>query len=359
MMFRRLSAASVAALLALAGCGEKVPPADASQAGPKLVKALKVGAGDTAQSHRYSGEVRARYESTLGFRVGGKIVERRVDAGALVKAGQPLARLDPADAQLTAVQAEANRALAAAELKRTQDLKSKNFISQAALDAKETAAKAAEAQAGLAKNQAGYTTLTADAAGVIAAVLAEPGQVVAAGQGVFRLARDGEREVAIGIPESRIAGLKVGDAATVELWAGKSYKGVLRELAPAADAASRTFAARISIVDADAAVALGMTATVSFAVTGEERIVVPLAALIQKGDAASVWVIGKDGAVAQRPVEVERFGDAGAVLSPRDTFPGAAGDIKAGLNPGELIVAAGAFRLTAGEKVRIAEEAKK
>ncbi|RLJ68021.1 efflux RND transporter periplasmic adaptor subunit [Sulfurisoma sediminicola] len=346
MMNLSAFAVSIAAVLTLAGCGEKSPPPEAQQAGPKLVKALKVGAGDTAQSNRYSGEVRARYESTLGFRTGGKIVERLVDAGAHVRAGQPLARLDPADAQLTATQAEANRALAAADLKRTQDLRAKNFISQAALDTKEAAAKAADAQAGLARNQAGYTMLTADAAGVIAAVLAEPGQVVSAGQGVFRLARDGEREVAIGIPESRIAGLKVGAGATVELWAGKSYKGVLRELAPAADSATRTFAARISIVDADPAIALGMTATATFTDAGADRIVVPLAALIQKGDAASVWVIGKDATVVQRPVEVERFGDGGAVL-------------KSGLNPGELIVAAGAFKLTAGEKVRLAEEARK
>jgi len=332
--------------LVLAACGQKAPPPSAAPAGPKLVKAQKVGAGDTAGTHRYSGEVRARYETMLGFRIGGKVVERQVDAGARVKAGQPLARLDPADAALQATQAEANRALAAADLKRTQDLRAKNFISQAALDAKETAAKAAEAQAGLAKNQAAYTTLAADTAGVIAAVLAEPGQVVAAGQGVFRLARDGEREVAINIPESRIAGLKVGAGATVELWAGKTYQGVLRELAPAADSASRTFAARVRIVDADEAVALGMTATVSFVGAGDEKIVVPLAAILQQGNAAAVWVIGKDNVVTQRPIEVERYGDGGAV-------------VKSGLAAGEVIVAAGAFKLTAGEKVRLAEDAKK
>jgi RND family efflux transporter MFP subunit len=344
-----LAIAALGAIVTLAACGEKTPPPDAKRAEAKLVKAQKVGAGDTAGEQRYSGEVRARYESLLGFRVGGKMVARFVDAGALVKAGQPLARLDPADAQLAASQAEANRALAAAELKRSQDLRQKNFISQAALDARETTAKAAEAQAGLAKNQAAYTTLSADAAGVIAAVLAEPGQVVAAGQGVFRLAREGEREVAIAIPESRIAGMKVGDAATIELWAnggGKTYKGRLRELAPAADPATRTFAARVSILDADAAVALGMTASVAFAGAGEQRIVVPLAALLQKGDAAAVWVIGKDNAVTQRPVEIERFGEAGAI-------------VKSGLQAGETIVAAGAFKLTAGEKVRIAEDAKK
>jgi membrane fusion protein, multidrug efflux system len=278
---------SLALLLsfALAGCGEKAPPPVAPGQATKLVQALQVGSGDTASEHRYSGEVRARYESTPGFRVGGKIVERLVDAGARVRTGQPLARLDPADAALTATQAEANRALAAADLKRTQDLKSKNFISQAALDAKETAAKAAEAQAQLAKNQSTYTTLSADAPGVVAAVLAEPGQVVAPGQGVFRVARDGEREVAIGIPESRVAGVKVGAGATVELWAGdsgKTYKAVLRELAPMADPATRTFAARVRILDADEAVALGMTATVNFTQAGGDRIVVPLAAILQK-----------------------------------------------------------------------------
>jgi RND family efflux transporter MFP subunit len=330
-------------LAVLAACGEKTPQEKPAPA-VKVVKALKVGADGTAPARRYSGEVRARVETTLGFRIGGKLVERLVDTGTRVKAGQPLARLDPADQKLAAAQAEANRTLAAAELKRTQELKAKNFVSQAVLDAKQTAAEAATAQAQLAKNQAAYTTLTADAAGVVAAVLAEPGQVVGAGQGVFRLARDGAREVAINIPEGHIAGLKPGAAATVSLWAGKTYQGVLRELAPAADPVTRTFAARVAIVDADADVALGMTATASFVQTNEEnRIVVPLAAILQQDEKAAVWVIAADQTVSQRPVEVLRFGDAGAVLG-------------GGLRPGESIVAAGAFKLTEGEKVRIASE---
>ena len=331
----------------LAACGEKTPPPDEAATAPKLVRAIKVGAHGTgaASENRYSGEVRARIETTLGFRVGGKLVERRVDTGARVSAGQVLARLDPSDQQLTALQAEANRTLAAAELKRTQELRSKNFVSQAALDAKISTTQAAEAQARLAQNQTTYTTLAADAAGVIAAVLAEPGQVVGAGQAVFRLARDGNREVAIAIPESRLAGLKVGMDATVALWSGKAYKGRLRELSPVADPASRTFAARVAIVDADEAVALGMTATVNFATMADEHIVVPLAAILQKGpseNGAAVWIIGPDQTVSQRPIEVERYGDAGAV-------------VKSGLNAGEVIVAAGAFKLTAGEKVRIAQ----
>jgi RND family efflux transporter MFP subunit len=328
---------------ALFACGEKSPPPEIQAVGPKLVIALKVGAGGTAMENRYSGEIRARVETTLGFRVGGKFVERLVDAGTRVKAGQPLARLDPADAQLTVVQAEANRTLAVAELKRTQELKTKNFVSQAALDAKENTARSAEAQARLAQNQAAYTTLVADAPGVVAAVLAEPGQVVGAGQGVFRLARDGDREVAINIPESRIAGLKVGAGATATLWSGKTYAGVLRELVPVADPASRTFAARVSLRDTDAEVALGMTATVSFTGTGDEKIVVPLAAILQQGNTAAVWVIGKDNTVTQRPIQIERYSDAGAVII-------------SGLQAGEVIVAAGAFKLTAGEKVRLAEE---
>lgn len=338
--------AVVVLLLSLGACGDHAPPPPAP---PKLVRTLIVGAVAQEESRRYSGEIHARYESQLGFRVGGKITERLADAGARVKAGQVLARLDPADAQLTAVQAEANRALAMADLKRTQDLKAKNFISQAALDSRETAAKAAEAQAALAKNQSSYTTLVADASGVVAAALAEPGQVVAAGQPVIRLARDGEREVAINIPESRIVGVRIGAAATVTLWAGqtdeggRTYKGVLRELAPAADPATRTFAARVRITDADAAVLLGMTATVTFAEAAGDRMTVPLAAILQQGNTPTVWVVGKDNAVTQRPIEVERYADAGAI-------------VKTGLAAGERIVAAGAYKLTAGEKVRVSEK---
>lgn len=332
----------------LVACGEKLPPPDAASSGPKLVKAIKVGSGETASANSYSGEVRARYESQLAFRVGGKVVARLVDVGARVKAGQPLARLDPADAQLTALQAEASRALAAAELKRTQELREKNFVSQAALDAKVSTAQSAAAQAQLAKNQAGYTTLVADAPGVIVAVLAEPGQVVAAGQAVFRVARDGEREVAINISEAHLAGLKVGAGGTAQFWADgadKTYRVVLRELSPAADAATRTFAARVTIVDAPADLPLGLSATVNFARQATGQIVVPLAAILQQGDKAAVWVIGADNTVSPRVVEIERYSDGGAVL-------------KSGLQPGEHIVAAGAFKLVAGEKVRIAETGK-
>jgi membrane fusion protein, multidrug efflux system len=334
----------------IAACGEKSPPPAEVSSGPPRVKALKVGTGTTVTlEDRYSGEVRARSETLLGFRIGGKLVARQVDVGARVRVGQVLARLDAADQQLTLVQAEAQRALAEAELGRTEDLRKRNFVSQAALDVRENAARVARAQARLAQNQSAYTTLTADADGVIAAVLAEPGQVVAAGQGVLRLARDGDREVAIAIPESRITALKVGADATATLWNGRTYRGRLRELAPAADPATRTFAARVALLDADTEVALGMTASVSFATAPAPpgptaHLVVPLAAILQQGDQPAVWVIGPEGTLSQRPIGIARYTDAGAELK-----PGPAG----GLVAGETIVAAGAFKLVAGARVRI------
>lgn len=335
------AASLVLAILAISACGEKSPEPDAISGGPRLVKALKVSRGETPDERRYSGEVRARLESVVGFRVGGKMTERLVDAGTRIKAGQPLARIDPADARLAATQAEANAALAQSDFRRAQELRDKNFVSQAALDARASAARAAEAQAQLTRNQTAYTTLLADAPGVVAAVLAEPGQVVAAGQGVMRIARDGEREVAIALPENALATIRPGAPATVKLWAdGKAYPGKVREIAPAADPATRTFAARISIIGADAALPIGMSATVGFARSGAQTILVPLSAIFQNDGKPAVWVIDKESKVELRAVDVERYADQGAV-------------VRTGLNDGETIVAAGAFKLTAGEKVRV------
>ncbi len=330
----------------IAACSVPEPPAPPL----KLVRTLKVGAEGTANSaldRAYSGEVRARIETTLGFRIGGKIVERLVDAGQAVKAGQVLARLDPADAALQATQAEAQRALAAADLARYRDLKAKNFISASALDARETTFKAAEAQAALARNQSTYTTLAADRAGVIGQVLAEPGQVVGAGQAVFRLAPDGEREIAISIPESEVGRFKLGQPAEVKLWSGadKAIQGRLREVSPAADPVTRTFAARIALKDADPRLALGMTATVRFPLgeaAGASRQLIPLSAIFQQGEQAAVWKVGADGTVNLQKITVVAYTDAGAVVGE-------------GLAGGETIVAAGVNLLTTGEKVRIAQ----
>lgn len=332
---------ALAAALALAACSEKPAP----QVPPKLVRTLVVGDAANATVRGYSGEVRARYEIPLGFRIGGKIAERRVDAGARVGAGQILARLDPADAALQATQATVNRRIAEADARRYRDLRDKNFVSQAALEAKENAFAAADAQAGLARNQSSYTSLAADHAGVVAAVLAEPGQVVAAGQAVVRLARDGEREIAIALPEADVVGLRPGVAADISLWSGsKSYRGRLRELAPAADPATRTYPARVTVLDADEALALGMTATVRFvdAKPAQSALVVPLAALYQQGSEPAVWVVGAEQTVALRKLRVSAYTDAGAVVAE-------------GLAAGERIVAVGVHKLTAGEKVRLAD----
>lgn len=338
----RILAAALAAMAA-GGCAREAPP----PAAPKVVRTLLAGEATSVEARTYSGEVRARHETTLGFRIGGKLVARQADVGTAVRAGQVLARLDPADAALQAAQAEAQRALAAADLKRFEDLRSRNFVSQSALDAKVTAARAADAQAALARNQTAYATLAADHSGVIAAVLAEPGQVVAAGQGVFRLARDGEREVAIAVPEARLAGLAPGARAEVSLWAaeGRAYRGEVREVAPMADPATRTFAVRVRILDPDAGLGLGMTATVRFPGKAEEVLTIPLTAIHQQekaGAQPAVWIVGKDETVSLRPVRVLRYGDGGAVVGE-------------GLAAGERIVAAGVHKLSPGEKVRVAE----
>ncbi len=328
--------------LILAACSEPAPPV----APPKVVRTLIVGSGDTASGRVYAGDLHSRYETNLAFRIPGKVAARLVDAGAVVKAGQPLARLDAADASLQAVSAEAQRAMADADAKRFRDLRAKNFVSAAALDGKETALKAAEAQAGLAKNQAAYTTLVADRSGVIAAVAAEPGQVVAAGQTVFRLAPDGEREVAIAFPENEIARFKPGMAAEVTLYSGdKPIAGKIREIAPMADAITRTYAARVSLSGADPRLPIGQTATVRFPDSGVGKsIQLPLAAIFQQGKQSAVWIVGADNTVTLKPVTVSIMTDAGAVVSE-------------GLAGGERIVAAGVHKLSAGEKVRLAQAA--
>jgi multidrug efflux system membrane fusion protein len=330
--------------LTLVACSAPPPPPVVL----KLVRTQKVGAGGTAPEligRTYSGEVRARIETTLGFRVGGKLIERLVDAGVSVKAGQPLARLDPADTQLQAAQAEAQRALAEADVKRFRDLKTRNFISASALDAKETAFKAAEAQAALARNQARYTTLVAERNGVIGQVLAEAGQVVSAGQAVYRMAPDGEREIAIALPETEVAAIKLGQAADVSLFANAApISGSVREIMPVADPVTRTYAVRVTLKNADPRLPLGMSATVRFSLTDSQaaasKLTIPLGAIYQSGTQAAVWTLGAENTVSLKPIVVSAYTNAGAV-------------VESGLTAGEIIVAAGANRLSEGEKVRV------
>jgi RND family efflux transporter MFP subunit len=332
------TAVAVAGAIAasLAGCAKDEPAAAVIR--PVLVQ--KVGSPDTGSVTRYVGEIRARHESDLGFRIPGKIVARLVDVGATVAAGQVLARIDPADAALQAQQADANLSLAESEARRYRDLRGKNFVSQAALDAKETALQAAQAQAGLARNQSAYTSLTADHAGVVTTLLAEVGQVVAAGQGVLRVARPEEKEVIINVPEGQVEELRAARNLTVTPWAHPDERltARLRELAPAADAATRTYAARISITQAAPSLQLGMTASVTLPAANAQGILVPATAVIDEGQGPAVWVVANDR-VARRPIRIGQQREDGVLVA-------------AGLQPGELIVVVGAHKLVADQAVR-------
>lgn len=351
-----------AAALLGAGCssGDKADPAPAV----RPVLALKVGAANAAGSAVYSGEIRSRHEGDIGFRVPGKITGRQVDVGTSVKKGQVLARLDPTDNQMNADAARAAAAAArtdmqftSAEYDRYKTLFEKNFVSKTVLDQKSASFDAAksrveqtEAQANISRNQVGYTSLAADQDGVITAVLAEAGQVVAAGQPVMRLARTDEKEVLISIPESRLAATRQAKSVAVRLWANpeKTYRGRVRELAPSADPVTRTFATRIAITGADAEVALGMTANVLFNdapataanATAPTAIVIPLTALSRQGGQTAVWVIdAKSNQVALRPVVVKQYREDGIVIG-------------GGLASGDLIAIAGVHKLVAGQVVR-------
>lgn len=331
-------------VFALTGCGkDAAPPVKTEQSALTQV----VGAVASESGNIYSGEIRARHETQLGFRIGGKIIERVVDVGTQVKSGQVLARIDAVDAGLQASSTEAQYQLAEADAKRYRELFSKKFVSQSALDAKETLLKSAAAQAGLARNQSTYTVLRADHAGVISATLAEVGQVVSAGQPVLRLAQNGEREVLIAVPESQFAKLKVGAAAEIMLSADDNTElhlsGRLRELAPAADAASRTYAARVALEKSRGDVALGMTAKVRFKSRQKnDSLIIPLTAIFQQGNQPAVWVVAADHSISLRPVTVVAYRDAGATIG-------------SGLSAGERIVSAGVHKLNAGEKINAIE----
>lgn len=333
--------------LLLAACGKEAPTVAKVE---RPAETLVVGALATDGGNLYSGEVHARYEAVLGFRIGGKLIERLVDAGATVKKGQVLARLDAADTGLQASASSAQLQLAQEELKRYRELRAQGFVSQSALDAKETALKSAEAQAGLARNQEAYTSLLADRDGVVSATYAEVGQVVAAGQSVLRVAQHGEREVLISIPESRFSAVYVGMPAEVVLSAAggdpQILQGHVREVSPAADPASRTYPARVAFDARNTKVALGMTANVRLLKKANKNteasgsdFLIPMTALFQQGDQAAVWVVAADRSVHLRPVTVAAYRDDGAVIG-------------SGLNVGERIVRAGVHKLAEGQKVQ-------
>jgi RND family efflux transporter MFP subunit len=347
---------AAALAVAVAACSGPAP----TEKPARTVLVRELGAATALPAiNVYTGEVRARVESDVAFRIAGKLVERRVDTGAAVRRGEVLARLDPRDVELAAsaaaaqlAAAQAELALARAEMKRSEELRAAGFISASALDARRTALAAAEArvrearaQAATAANQAGYAELVADADAVVVATPVEAGQIVAAGQPVVRLARPDEREVLIHVPESRIAAFAPGQVASVRPWAqaAREYAGVVREVAPVADAATRSYALRVSVPDADAALPLGATANVVFAATTPAHTLLPLPAVTAIEGRPTVWVV--DAAARVRPVAVE----IGAIRE--DGV-----EIRAGLPPGARVVLAGVHKLVDGETVRAVAE---
>ena len=320
------------------------------------VRAIVLTANSVDIDAEFPGEVRSRVESRLGFRVPGKITARKVDPGSLVKKGQVLMQLDAQDLRLSQAQAmaglraaETQRDLARSELKRFQELRATNFVSQAVLEQKQSAFKAAQAnvdasQAGYRgqSNQAGYATLVSDIDGVVTAVDADVGQVVTPGTPVVRVAKTNEKEIVIGLPEDKVEALRQVQDVTVRLWANKDVviPGTIREVSPVADPATRTYAAKVSIPDSAQGVKLGMTAQVQFSSTTAAPVIsVPLTALHHERAVTSVWVV-----------------EAGAVRLVPVTLGGTSGNdvlLTNGVKAGQTVVTAGVNLLQPGQKVTI------
>lgn len=324
------------------------------------VLAMQVQPGASGGRDVYSGELRARYEADLGFRVGGKMVARLVDAGATVRKGQVLARLDPQDAHLAAdasraqlAAAESDYALARSELERYADLLARKFISQSAFDAKQNAYNSAKgrleqarSQSAITANQASYTTLVADADGVVVSVAAEPGQVVTAGQAVLKLARAGEKEVIVNAPEGQLARFRVGQDVGVSLWAdgGSLLRGRIREVAGGADPVTRTYTVRVAVIDPPSTARIGMTANVIFAPNTEKAlVVVPMTALARTRSDPAVWIVDPSSKqVRLRSIAVGQFREDGATVT-------------SGLQAGEWVVTAGVHKLRENQVVRLSQ----
>lgn len=353
---RRSRSATIAVCLipfVLTACGESSSERD-PRTQPPLVRTAIVASADGA-SRSFSGVVVARVQSDLGFRVSGKVLERLVDTGQAVKRGQPLMRLDPIDlglqaqAQTQAVAAAGARAKQTAdEEARNRDLVAAGAISASAYDRIKSMAdtakaelNAAQAQANVARNATGYATLLADADGVVVETLAEPGQVVSAGQPVARLAKAGPREAIIHLPETvRPA---IGDLAQAKFY-GSDTKVILarlRLLSDAADPLTRTFEARYVLDDANAPLGSTVTLRLSDGKAAQPALAVPMAAIYDSGKGPGVWVVGGTPAtVSWRAVQLLGLSDDSATVS-------------GGVKPGEQIVALGAHLLHEGEQVLV------
>ena len=350
---------TILVLATLASCGK----GPAIQDPIRAVKVLTVGESGSAVELEFSGEVRARVESNLSFRVGGKLLSRPADIGQRVKAGELLAQIDPQDYRVTAdaaaaqlVAAQSNRDVAGADFKRYQDLHAQGFISAAELQRREAAyisAQAqwtqAQAQSSVQGNQSGYTRLLADDAGIVTSVDASAGQVVAAGQPVVRLALDGPRDVVFAVAEDKLGLLRTGVKVTVRQWVdGITREAVVRDVSGSADTVTRTFLVKAALPK-DANPILGSTVTVTLPLppaAEKPSIKLPSSALRLEAGATSVWVLDPQTmTVKAQAIEVNTADGNDAVVT-------------AGLHNGDQVVLSGVHVLTAGQKVSIFGAAK-
>jgi membrane fusion protein, multidrug efflux system len=361
---------ALAALTGITACGKK-EDAPATKAGAttnqptkaepiRPVRTMTVAQGAVGDILYLPGEVKARFEQRYGFRVNGKIAQRLVDVGQAVKAGQTLAVMDSSDvlpsiaAQNAQVEAaRTDMTLQQAELKRVQELSTKGFLSSAALDRQRAATdasvarlKAAQSQLVSVQNGLNFQTLRADKAGIVVGVDAEAGSVVAAGQSVVRVAQVSEKEIQVSVPERSVKALREAKAlnAVSDAVPGKLYNLQLRELAPSADSASRTYAAKLTILNADDALRWGMSSTVRIDLNQTQALVVPNTALYTRDSIVRVWVVDK-ATETVKPIEVKlgTSKDDGVVVT-------------SGLKTGDIVVTAGSNLLQPGQKVRLLPE---
>src|SRR5882724_4122232 len=339
--------------VALAGCNDAVAQKPALSR-PVLVATVHYEPQSPERS--FVGTIKPRIETDMGFRVPGKVARRLVEVGQTVDVGQPLATLDEVDLKLQAEQAEAEfraatgvLAQAAASEQRAKDLRAKGWTTDAQMDTARAAADEARARLNraersveLTKNSLSYANLVADTRGVVTATLVEPGQVVASGQTAIRVARFAEKEAVVAIPETLVGRAKDGTA-TVTLWsdANRKYVAKLREIAPAADPATRTYLAKFSLPDAGEKVSLGMTATLTLADPLTERVArLPLSALYSQGGDPSLYIVDGSGGVTLKPVAVKSYETNDVIIT-------------GGVDEGAKVVALGVQKLDPAQKVRV------
>lgn len=364
LLSRRIALASTGVIaVGLLGAATLSWSANASRSQPVVEASVRPARVTTiafkaqSQSLMLAGTVVPRVESTLGFRVAGKVVAREVDAGTVVQPGQVIARIDPTDYRLAVdnaraalFSADADHARAKADLERYQALRGSSAFMAQTLDQRQSLASTAQAridqaksQLSTAENNLAYTELKADAAGIITAVQAEVGQVLSQGQGVVKLAHSEQLEILVGVPEHRLKAVREARDVTFELWsdAGHRHAARLRELSPSADPMTRTYPARFSVLEPPAFIGLGMTATLTLSRSeGAAVAEVPLAAIFQQGTQPAVWVVDRaSGKVALRPVTIARWRDDTALIA-------------SGVSDGEIVATAGVHKLEPGQKVR-------